>query len=137
MLNAGPFPVFSLVLLFALTSLGLADEKDFLFVFPFLSLSFCSSGWGASFRFGPLSPFFFLELSSFFLHFRCYWLMAIAILVCEGVYDSLGFLKVFLCFMNKGLFPRFGLSDEFCLSLLPLPLPLEVLSSVLLGQESF
>ena len=43
-LNAGPFPVFSFVLLFALPSLGLADEKDFLFVFPLLSLSYRSSG---------------------------------------------------------------------------------------------
>ena len=82
-------------------------------------------------------PFFFLEFSSFFLHFRCCWLMATAKLVCEGVSDSLGLLKVFLCFLNKGLFPRFGLSDEFCLSLLPLPLPLEVLHLFYQDREVF
>jgi len=56
---------------------------------------------------------------------------------CEGTSHSLGRLKVFSLFLNKGLFPRFGLSDVFCISLLPLPLPLGSPSSVLLGQGSF
>ena len=114
--------LFPFVLLFALPSLGLTDEKDFL--------------GGGSISFGPLSLFSSWSLVSFFCISIAAGLWPLQ-KWCEGTSHSLGRLKVFSLFLNKGLFPRFGLSDEFCISLLPLPLPLGSPSSVLLGQGSF
>ena len=119
--------LFLCVLLFALPTLGLTDEKDS-FSSSRFSLSFLSSEGGGLSQIWSSLPLSSLSLVSFFCISVAAGLWPLQILVCEGVSDSLGILKVFLCFLNKAPFsPRFGLSDEFCFSLLPLPLPLEVL----------
>ena len=107
----GPHQLFPFVLLFALPSLGLTDEKDFFFRLPAPSLSFRSSGGGLRPIWSSL-PFFFLEFSSLFLHFHCCWLMANAKVVRGGLLfePSEGFFLVF----EQILFPRFGSSGELC-----------------------
>ena len=118
------FPAFSLCL-FCLPCL-LSDflTKRIPFRLPAFPSRFLVPRGGGSVRFGPL---FRVSLSLVCISVAA-GLWPLQILVCEGVSDSLGILKVFLCFLNKAPFsPRFGLSDEFCFSLLPLPLPLEVL----------
>ena len=60
----GLHQLFPFVLLFALPSLGLTDEKDFLFVFPRPPSRFIVRG-GGSISFSPLSLFSSWSLVSF------------------------------------------------------------------------